>query len=246
MVKIKNINKKQFKESYDKQAQTYDKTRSETRMGKFIDKLQIDFISKHIPKREGIRILEVGCGTGRILIPLAKRLKKLKRFKAEFYGIDPSLNMLNILRKKKKNLKINIKKGEIEKIPYKKDYFDVVYSIHVLMHMNKYDKAIKEMYRVLKPNGVMICDFPNKDSPYTKISIFLNPKERRTHLFSLKDLKRLFRMHKVRFDGIFSYSKAVYKIPFLNYIFYFLEKTIKLPLKFRSQIFVIVKKKHKD
>lgn len=235
MVKIRKISKTQLKEEYDATADIYDRARSKTMMGEMIDKIQVQFIYENIPKREGINVLEAGCGTGRILIPLAKR-------GINSYGVDPSQNMLNILKNKKKDLKINIKRGDIEKIPYPDNTFDVVFTMHVLMHMVRYEKAIGEMYRVLKPGGKMIVDFPNKYSPYTILSIILNPNKVRTHLFSKKYLKKLFNRYNYKINGLFSYSKFVYHIPLIRHLFYSAEKFVKLPVDLRSQLFVIVKK----
>ena len=235
MPRILKQTKKQFKERYETAAKTYDKARSQTFMGKMIDRLQVEFIYNNIPKKSNIKVLEAGCGTGRILIPLAKK-------GINCYGIDPSSNMLAILEKKKNDLNIELKKGDIEKIPYPGNTFDIVFTMHVLMHMTSHKKAIKEMYRVLKPGGKLIADFPNKNSPYTILSIILTPKKTRTHLFTKKYLKNLFKEYNYKIAGLFSYSKMIYKIPLIRHLFYLLEKYIKLPVCLRSQLFVIVRK----
>lgn len=228
--------KKEVEKSYEKQASRYDYIRSASFEGKIVDKLQRELIYKNLGLKKG-KVLEAGCGTGRILLYLAEK-------GVSCYGIDPSENMLNILRKKAKQKKIKmiVKKADIEKIPFKNNTFDGVYTVHVLMHMPDYKKAFKEMYRVLKPNGKLIMDFPNLNSPWTKFSILLNPKKKRTRIFTIKELKEFFKGHNYKIDGLFSYARTFYKIPILRNLICLLEKYVKLPVSWRTQIFFIITK----
>ena len=103
-------------------------------------------------KKEGMkRILDLGCGTGRHLVYLAK-----KGFEA--YGIDIAEEGIKIARKwlEKENLRADLKVGDIYKtLPYKDGFFDAVICIRTLNHgkIEWIRKAIKEMHRILKPNG---------------------------------------------------------------------------------------------
>lgn len=233
---IRYKHKKEVEKSYEKQAIEYDCRRSSSFEGKVVDVLQREFIYKNLGLKKG-RILEAGCGTGRILLYLSEK-------GLDCSGIDPSQNMLNIFKEKAKmnGLKVNIKKGDIEKIPFKENSFDGVYTMHVLMHMPDYKKAFEEMRRVLKPNGKLIMDFPNFNSPWSRLSMLLNPKKKRTRLFTIKELKEFFRDYNCEISGLFSYARTFYKIPVLRNIIYFLEKFIKLPVSWRTQLFVIIKK----
>ena len=103
-------------------------------------------------KKKGVkRILDVGCGTGRHLVYLAK-----KGF--EMYGIDIAEHGLKIARKwlKEEGLKANIKKGDIyNTLPYPDEFFDAIISIKTINHgkIEWIRKCIKEMSRVLKVGG---------------------------------------------------------------------------------------------
>jgi len=229
--------KKQVLKEYEKTAHMYDVNRSMHFIGKKVDQLQTNLIYKLIKENKCRKILEAGCGTGRILLPLAK--KGLKCF-----GIDPSKNMLDQLKRKKpKKVKIQLKIGDIENIPFKSNTFDCCYTVHVLMHLPDYKKAFKEMYRVTKKGGIIICDFPNKDSPWTKLAVFLNPKMKRTRLFTIKELKEFFAKDDYQITGLFSYARTFYKISFLKHVIFFFERFLPLPIWIRTQLFVIVKKR---
>jgi len=238
-------NKKEFRELYEKQAKEYDFKRSNNFEGKIVDLLQRKFILSEIKKYclsenkklDKISILEAGCGTGRILSYFAKN-------NFSCYGFDTSKNMLNILKNKakKENFKIITKMGDIEKIPFPNNSFDIVYTMHVLMHMPDHKKAIEEMYRVLKNKGILIADFPNKNSIWTKLSLLLEPKRKRTRLFTKRELSLFFKQYNYTFDGLFSYARTFYKIPILKYFVIFFEKNIKLPIFWRTQFLIVVKK----
>ncbi len=105
------------------------------------------------------KILDLGCGNCRNLLPFAK-----KDF--ECYGIDFSKKMLEYAEKysKKNNFKVKLKKARLEKIPFKKESFDYLLSIATLHHLNKKDqkKAVNEMFRILKKEGIALVSVWNK------------------------------------------------------------------------------------
>jgi len=44
--------------------------------------------------------------------------------------------------------------------PFKENYFDEIYASHVLEHLNSFHNTISELYRILKPNGILIVYAP--------------------------------------------------------------------------------------
>lgn len=101
------------------------------------------------------KILDIGCGNCRNLL----YFKNL-----ECYGIDFSEKMLEQAKKfsKKNNFKVNLKQGNMEKLPYKDSSFDYVLAIAVLHHLKNPEQAIKEISRVLKNNGEAYITIWNK------------------------------------------------------------------------------------
>lgn len=102
------------------------------------------------------QILDLGCGPGRYLEPLIKN-------GFDVYGYDFSENMIKIARKCI-NDDSRIKQGDVTELPYRDSSFDLVYSFKVLPHINNIDRALEEIYRVLKPNGVAVLEFYNRNS----------------------------------------------------------------------------------
>ena len=100
-------------------------------------------------KKGNMEILEVGCGTGIILSNIRGLCKAT--------GIDLTEDMLKIARKKG----LNVKMAEATKLPFKDDIFDLVYSFQVLPHVPDIKKAVDEIVRVSKNDGIIIFDLYN-------------------------------------------------------------------------------------
>jgi len=88
--------------------------------------------------------LDVGCGTGKLV-------QLLRSFGIDAYGVEISDQALEMADK---NIRPYLKKGDIVKLPYQKDEFDLVMTFDVLEHMErgKISKAINETIRVSKKN----------------------------------------------------------------------------------------------
>ncbi len=222
---------------YESTAQSYDYLRSTSFEGRQVDIWQQQFIYDTLIKNRCHNVLECGCGTGRILHFLA-------RYNFKCFGIDLSSAMLAQFKKKlSAQSNISLKISDIECIDFPDNTFDATYTMHVLMHLpTGFDKAFREMYRVTKKGGIIICDFPNKNSLWTRLSILLNPNKKRTYLFTLHELNSYFSTYNYTITGLFSYARTFYKLPLLRHIIVLLERYLPLPLSFRTQLIVIVKK----
>jgi ubiquinone/menaquinone biosynthesis C-methylase UbiE len=161
----------------------------------------IEKLARIIISQKKGRILEIGCGNCRDLLPFAEA-------GFECYGIDFSGEMLKAAEQfaKKKNIKIKLKYGWAQNIPFPKNSFDYALSIAVLHHLSKEDhlRALKEIFRVLSNNGIAIISVWNKLNP--KFWKFLLYKEklvpwnfqgtiyeRYYYFFSFWELKKLIK-----------------------------------------------------
>ncbi len=94
------------------------------------------------------RVLDLGCGDG-------LNVKVLRKMGIrDVIGIDISPELLSIARKENRDNKFYL--ASAEKLPFKANYFDVVFVDSVFHHFMKYDRAIEEIKRVLK-NGGKLC-----------------------------------------------------------------------------------------
>ena len=108
-------------------------------------------------------------------------------------------------------------KADILDLPFEDNSFDVVFCNHVLEHIEDDTKAMRELYRVLKPKGMGIFQVPQDlslDNTYEDFSI-TSEEERKKH-FGQYDHVRIYgkdyfdRLQKVGFTvKEVDYSKTV-------------------------------------
>ncbi|MBI2196476.1 class I SAM-dependent methyltransferase [Candidatus Daviesbacteria bacterium] len=110
---------------------------------------------------EGDRILDVGCGNGYYLYLLNNLGVKLT-----LTGIDQDKNALQSAEGLIDRKKIKIFKGGATRLPFKNSSFDKVLISEVIEHIEDEEKALSEIRRVLKPNGLLILTTCNIDYPF--------------------------------------------------------------------------------
>ena len=121
-----------------------------------IHKVHLAEILDAIPSRAK-RVLDVGCGWGRI----AKEI--VKRRQIEIEGIDLSRHFVNLYNNQMKG-KGRATVADMRKIPFATNSFDFVYCIVSLMYLSTLGdqkKGISEMLRVIKPDGRLLFIEPN-------------------------------------------------------------------------------------
>ena len=101
------------------------------------------------PDRDRCRILDVGCGTG-------ANLEMLSEF-GEAEGVDVSAEALDFCRARGLE---NVKQGEAEHLPYEDESFDLVTGLDVVEHLDDDLAGLKEMRRVLRPDGRALLFVP--------------------------------------------------------------------------------------
>lgn len=107
-------------------------------------------------------VLDLGTGTGTFSILAAK--------KGSFvYALDISKQMISIARNKSKKLglssKIKFVCADAENLPFKNNFFDLIYTASVPHDVNDFDKYLKEIHRVLKSNGKVYMNLFNFFTP---------------------------------------------------------------------------------
>lgn len=107
-----------------------------------------DLIYKFCPNRKS-NVLDVGCGTGLVTNHLAN-------FYDNVTGTDKSQEMLNVAKKTCPG-NVSYIMANAEDLPFKDNSFDLV-TVAAAYHWFDYDRAGKEIHRVLKPDG-RLCVF---------------------------------------------------------------------------------------
>jgi len=151
-------NLKNLKRHYNKEeiVNSYETLRFSNLAGKIEHEITLDLINFLIKMHKPALLLEIATGPGRI----SKDIKLFSRG----IGIDFSENMLKLA---KKNVSGNWKfiKADINKMPFKENYFDMVISFRLLIHFNNKQRqnTYKKIKKILKSKGIFVFDVGNKD-----------------------------------------------------------------------------------
>jgi len=130
----------------------------------------VDDLSNYLKiKSETLKILDVGCGPGLLSKELSIRFPK-----AKITGIDISRYSIKLAKKNCKVIKnINFIIADVHKLPFPDEYFDLVVCKDSFHQFSNPIKATKEMYRVLKPGGIIYIQDLRRDVPLYLIKMVL-------------------------------------------------------------------------
>mgnify|MGYP001196691712 FL=1 len=111
-------------------------------------------------------ILEIGAGSSPHLSYLNHDFKK-------YYFLEKSNFAIKFLKQKfKKNNKVSFKHYKNNKIPFKKNYFDRIIISHVLEHIPDPENYLKQMFNLLKKNGILSIALPSDPAILWRIGRF--------------------------------------------------------------------------
>ena len=124
-----------------------------------------EFLADLIEPCEKARVLDIGCGDGKLITKLAGKIRA-----GEIYGIEISPKYAEEAHRNNVNIIIDdIDVG----LPFKDDSFDIVISNQVIEHVNSTDNFVKECHRILKNGGKCIVSTPNLATPHNIFSLIL-------------------------------------------------------------------------
>jgi SAM-dependent methyltransferase len=95
------------------------------------------------------RILDAGCGTG-------GNLQRYARI-GEAEGVEPFANAVRLCRERGFDA---VAQAGLEDLPFEDDRFDLIASTDVLEHIAAEQEALRELWRVAKPNGILLLTVP--------------------------------------------------------------------------------------
>jgi len=144
-------------------------------------------------------LLDIGCGAGHLL----KSIRESNPT-SECWGTD----VCEYEGVKTINCKFQL--ADVIGLPFKENYLNIVFALDILEHIkNDVDKAINEIYRVLKPKGIAILSGPTESQFYRfcrsllfyqskkkrKSSELLSGQEIDYHYHSIYELEQKFVEH---------------------------------------------------
>jgi len=116
----------------------------------------------------GKKILDVGCGPGTYGLMLAQCGNEVVGVE-----ISPASVQEANRRAKEKGVTFTAQVGDLEKLPFADNTFDVCFCGWVLHHFPDVDASVSELARVLKPGGIISLSEPNEANAVVRFSRFI-------------------------------------------------------------------------
>ena len=128
-------------------------------------------VFKQLPEHIGsLRILDVGCGWGRLLTAFADAGAR------NLAGMDIAPRMVDLVRQRlvERGIRAEVKVGDAEDvIPWDDESFDVITLTGAFHHLYRPYDALREVHRVLRENGLLIIADPWFFPPVRQILNYL-------------------------------------------------------------------------
>ncbi|WP_135854809.1 methyltransferase domain-containing protein [Halorussus salinus] len=132
---------------------------------------------------EDDRVLDVGCGTGFATEGLLEHTENV-------HGLDQSVHQMEkAWEKLGKRDPVSFYRGDAERLPFKDDTFDVVWSSGSIEYWPNPVVALRDMRRVVKPGGQVLVVGPN----YPKSSVMQKVADAIMLFYDAEEADRMFR-----------------------------------------------------
>jgi ubiquinone/menaquinone biosynthesis C-methylase UbiE len=123
---------------------------------------------EHMHLKEGTRILDVGCGTGALLVELAQagaQVTGIDTFE-EADGLDRSIAKA---RCREYGVRPHMIEGTAAQLPFRSNWFDILVSVGMLEHIapGERSRVLRDMFRVISPGGyLLLIAGPTRATPF--------------------------------------------------------------------------------
>ena len=143
-------------------------------------------------KKSSIKMLDIGCGKG-------THLREFSKLGMDCSGVD--------IRDEQTEFVVKVCNVGVDVLPYNDNSFDFVFSKSSIQHIQDTDNLLKNVYRILKPGGVLVVLTPDWESQYK----FFWDDYTHVKAFTRKSLRDAFKI-----NGFFEVGcDYFYQLPFL-------------------------------
>jgi ubiquinone/menaquinone biosynthesis C-methylase UbiE len=138
-------------------ARTFDARRFGGPIGELVAGRQAEVVLAFLDPPRGCRVLDVGTGTGRAALLLARE-------GAQVTGVDASEEMLAVARHRaaQEGVDISFETGDAHALAFAARSFDAVVGLRLLMHATRWRECLSELCRVADRR--VVIDYPSSRS----------------------------------------------------------------------------------
>ena len=127
-------------------AGTFDRSRSISENNL---RMWLDPIAENYPGLFDLKVVDLGCGTGRFTLPLAYW------YGCDVVGVDFSEEMLSIARSKDSENKVHWKRQDVERLSFEAESFDIAFMSHLIHHLESPGQFLANCLRLLRKTGAI-------------------------------------------------------------------------------------------
>lgn len=113
---------------------------------------------KYITFSKSSQVLDIGCSDGPFLPTLNYYAKSIIANDILENRVREAKNLIDFNLNKSKKISLTCSDGQY--LPFKDNNFEIIFCLEVLEHIVNPDQFIRELLRVLKNNGILICTLP--------------------------------------------------------------------------------------
>jgi ubiquinone/menaquinone biosynthesis C-methylase UbiE len=137
----------------------------------------------------GSRVLDVGCGTGQLLVDIRDRFPT-----TDLHGLDLCVGMIRSA-KALVGAGASLIQGESQSLPFPDDHFDAVVCTHCFHHFPDQLRSLKEMGRVLRSGGIAMVLDGDRDGMWGRVlyDVFVARAEGSVKHRSASDMQQFMR-----------------------------------------------------
>ena len=129
-------------------------------------------------------LLDLGCGDG-------NNLQFLMKFSNHVFASD--YNLMRLIRANQRHPEVTLFLADILEYPIQDNFFEIIFFNHVLEHIQDDISALRTVYRLLKPNGLLILGIPNEGAWWWELAYKLQPETRKksdhVHFYTADTIK---------------------------------------------------------
>jgi len=147
----------------------------------------------YLEPRPGERLLDCGCGRGFYLLFLSRLVPGI-----HLYGLDREIQVL-LQARRHLPATVNLVQGDAGRLPFPEGFFDKAILSELLEHLSDDRAGLAEVYRVLRPGGMVAITVPCRDYPF-----WWDPVNRMRELLGRPPVRRGF------WAGIWAHHERLY------------------------------------
>lgn len=196
-------------ESYHKKSKTQNRVINENNFT-YINIIPIlnSLLSKKVKS-----ILDIGCGSGTISFYLASKGYKVK-------GIDISIRAIKICRDSAMEMGFNNVEFGVCNFPNEipSGKYDLIFFSEVIEHLPDDELALKKIYKLIKPDGILFLSTPSKNAPLYKLGYAKKFDREVGHLrrYTVEELKAKLKRNGFLVKSVYKKESILRNFLFLN------------------------------